>query len=210
MLSNNPFTLLTAFIFLLLAAFSTADSSISSTTSAPASSVSGSQSQSQSQSGSSGLGSVVTVPTNSTLGTAKPTSGGNNTVTSASASSTAKGNSSITLTTARPVSTATGISTVGSLNAGNVLGAGAGVWAGMSALLAGVGAWVLFLNSQNLLYLQAELVHLEIKLRNLEAADEAKPYKGDWYWLNGSRGEQREAVMAVREKLKEYNEALVL
>jgi len=75
------------------------------------------------------------------------------------------------------------------------------------------------LNSQNLLYFQAELMHLERKLRRLEAADlasaEGNPsnYSKDWYWLNNSvfeeNSEQLGTVRAIRGKLKEYNDALI-
>lgn len=71
------------------------------------------------------------------------------------------------------------------------------------------------LNSQNLLYFQAELTHLERKLRRLEVADLASAegnrsnYSKDWYWLNNSvfeeNNEQLETVLAIRDKLKEYS-----
>jgi hypothetical protein len=70
------------------------------------------------------------------------------------------------------------------------------------------------LNSQNLLYLQAELTHLEKKLRRLEAADKSAQagnralYSQDWYWLNNSQNdEQLKTVLAIRCKLKEYSES---
>lgn len=72
------------------------------------------------------------------------------------------------------------------------------------------------LNSQNLLYFQTELTHLEQKLRRLEAADLASAegnrsnYSKDWYWLNNSifeeNSEQLETVHAIRGKLKEYSQ----
>ena len=72
------------------------------------------------------------------------------------------------------------------------------------------------LNSQNLLYFQAELTHLEQKLRRLEAADLASTeehrsdYSKDWYWLNNSvfetNSEQLETFQAIRSKLKEYSQ----
>ncbi|KUJ20684.1 uncharacterized protein LY89DRAFT_579036 [Mollisia scopiformis] len=75
------------------------------------------------------------------------------------------------------------------------------------------------LNSQNLLYFQAELTHLEQKLRRLEAADlvstgeNASIYSKDWYWLNNSaseeNSEQLETVRAIRGRLKEYNDVLI-
>lgn len=76
------------------------------------------------------------------------------------------------------------------------------------------------LNSQNLLYFQAELTHLERKLRRLEATDLASTqgnrsnYSKDWYWLNNSvfeeNSEQLETVREIRSKLKEYSEFLEL
>ncbi|KAH8593912.1 hypothetical protein B0O99DRAFT_574662 [Bisporella sp. PMI_857] len=75
------------------------------------------------------------------------------------------------------------------------------------------------LNSQNLLYYQAELTHLERKLRRLEAADLASAegnrskYSKDWYWLDNSvfegNSEQLETVHVIRSKLKEYNDAVI-
>jgi len=71
------------------------------------------------------------------------------------------------------------------------------------------------LNSQNLLYLQAELVDLEQELRRLEAADyesaegNRSSYSKDWYWLNNSasegNSEQLQIVLEVRKKLKDYS-----
>ncbi len=76
------------------------------------------------------------------------------------------------------------------------------------------------LNSQNLLYLQAELVHLEKKLRALEARDYAsqeghrRNYSRDWYWLNRSvsegDGEQLQAVLDIRAILKEYSKSQMI
>ncbi|CAG8952589.1 hypothetical protein HYFRA_00009695 [Hymenoscyphus fraxineus] len=75
------------------------------------------------------------------------------------------------------------------------------------------------LNSKNLLYLQAELVHLEEKLQALEEADSNSPvgnasdYSRDWYWLENSidedNSQQLETVLRIREKLKEYNDAVI-
>ncbi|KAE9365191.1 hypothetical protein N431DRAFT_496331 [Stipitochalara longipes BDJ] len=75
------------------------------------------------------------------------------------------------------------------------------------------------LNSRNLLYFQAELTHLERKLHRLEAADLASTegnrskYSKDWYWLNNSvfdeTSEQIETVLAIRDKLKDYNDAVI-
>jgi hypothetical protein len=70
------------------------------------------------------------------------------------------------------------------------------------------------LSTRNLLYLQAELVHLEQKLYHLEATDSTSPqgrrarHSRDWYWLNKSpedgADEQLKIVAAIRSKLKEY------
>jgi hypothetical protein len=71
------------------------------------------------------------------------------------------------------------------------------------------------LNAQNLLYLQAELVHLEEKLRGVEIIDgEAQlgnnsSYARDWYWLNNStfeeNNDQIRIIHEIRTKLKEYS-----
>jgi hypothetical protein len=71
------------------------------------------------------------------------------------------------------------------------------------------------LNSQNLLYLQAELVHLENKLRLLEARDHesqeghGRDYSKEWYWLRNSisegNSEQLQTVLDIRGILKEYS-----
>lgn len=68
--------------------------------------------------------------------------------------------------------------------------------------------------ARNLLYLQAELVHLEQKLCRLEVTDSASSegyrarYSKDWYWLDnssdGNAGEQLKIVLAIRCKMKEY------
>ncbi|EON64338.1 hypothetical protein W97_03569 [Coniosporium apollinis CBS 100218] len=75
------------------------------------------------------------------------------------------------------------------------------------------------LNAQNLLYLQAEIVHLERELRELELADSLstigrKPqYAVDWFWLSRSEldGDQKQwnKFCNIREKLREYNEAII-
>jgi len=74
------------------------------------------------------------------------------------------------------------------------------------------------LNSQNLLYLQAEVIHLEKQLRELEVADSQvqggnKPlYAKDWYWLKTSaedgdvEGKQWQVLIETRAKLKEYSQ----
>ncbi|KAH8786255.1 hypothetical protein BGZ57DRAFT_756699 [Hyaloscypha finlandica] len=70
------------------------------------------------------------------------------------------------------------------------------------------------LGTRNLLYLQAEIVHLEQKLCRLEAADSASSeghrarYSRDWYWFDNSpeeeSDEQLKIVLSIRSKLKEY------
>jgi len=81
------------------------------------------------------------------------------------------------------------------------------------------------LNAQNLLYFQAELVHLERKLRECANEDELsdkqrrKDYSKDWWSLSGSESqsddigedsEQWKTCLEIRDKLQKYNEALVL
>jgi hypothetical protein len=71
------------------------------------------------------------------------------------------------------------------------------------------------LNAQNLLYLQAELVHLEKKLREFEKRDSQSSegmksqYARDWFWLSRSENDgndgQWQTVLAIREKLVEYS-----
>jgi hypothetical protein len=73
------------------------------------------------------------------------------------------------------------------------------------------------LNAQNLLYLQAELVHLEYSLREQAAADslsgseQRRLYSRDWYTLkNASEAEggderQWQIILETRAKLKEYS-----
>lgn len=75
------------------------------------------------------------------------------------------------------------------------------------------------LNAQNLLYMQAELVDLEIRLREQAEADAAtndttkKLYSRDWYTLSktsadGAHSEQWELVLLLRDRLEQYsNEA---
>ncbi|KAF2186251.1 hypothetical protein K469DRAFT_706921 [Zopfia rhizophila CBS 207.26] len=75
------------------------------------------------------------------------------------------------------------------------------------------------LNARNLLYLQAELIALEKKLIEREAADSndekgmKSQYALDWFWLSQSQDdgetEQLDLIMKLRRKLKEYNEALI-
>jgi hypothetical protein len=71
------------------------------------------------------------------------------------------------------------------------------------------------LNSQSLLYLQAELVHLEKKVRQLETIASREQggnkylYAKDWYWLKVSEedGENElwQTVQETKAKLKEYS-----
>jgi len=66
---------------------------------------------------------------------------------------------------------------------------------------------------QNLLYLQAELVHLEAEHQRLAEADQTHPdrlnHSKDWFSLSQS-GEDRDLeqwgkMLKIREKLKEYS-----
>src|ERR1700761_4559225 len=68
------------------------------------------------------------------------------------------------------------------------------------------------LNAMNLLYMQAELIHLENELKTLQRRDASQGYKysQDWYWLNISassseNSDQIEKVLTIRAKLKEYS-----
>jgi len=75
------------------------------------------------------------------------------------------------------------------------------------------------LNALNLLYLQAELIHLEKKLRSLEIVDSetqlgsSSSYARDWYWLNNSafedNSDQIQIIHEIRTKLKEYSQFLL-
>lgn len=74
------------------------------------------------------------------------------------------------------------------------------------------------LNARNLLYLQAELTHLEDALKTAEHRDsrshvgEKANYARDWYWLEMSPLASNEdtaqlnLVKKIREKLDEYSE----
>lgn len=78
-----------------------------------------------------------------------------------------------------------------------------------------------FLNAQNLLYMQAELVSLENQLRRLQAEDaEAgsavrSRYAENWFYLStattedGGNDEQWELMKEIRSKLKDYNDTLL-
>jgi hypothetical protein len=71
------------------------------------------------------------------------------------------------------------------------------------------------LNAKNLLYLQAELVHLEKKLHEFETRDSQSSegmksqYARDWFWLsrseNDGNDDQWQTVLAIRKKLVEYS-----
>ena len=72
------------------------------------------------------------------------------------------------------------------------------------------------LNLQNLLYLQAELTHLERDLGELVERDSLDPNRGfytkDWWSLAESSDEEEgqeqwDKVLQIREKLKEYSKA---
>jgi hypothetical protein len=73
-------------------------------------------------------------------------------------------------------------------------------------------------NLQNLLYLQAELTHLEEDLKEVVKKDQADPgrffYTKHWYSLaNSEDGEEKEQwgkVLQIREKLKEYSRGIFL
>lgn len=70
------------------------------------------------------------------------------------------------------------------------------------------------LAARNIFYLQAELVHLEMKLQELESRDSSLTvgkrgmYAKDWYWLHSSameqESEQWDTVLQMRAKLKDY------
>ncbi|KAK0645290.1 hypothetical protein DIS24_g8040 [Lasiodiplodia hormozganensis] len=74
-----------------------------------------------------------------------------------------------------------------------------------------------FLNAQNLLYMQAELVSLEDRLRRVQAKDDRAPgsrglYAKNWFFLGhpeAQEDEQWELVKEIRERLKEYNEMII-
>ncbi|KAH9215913.1 hypothetical protein DL95DRAFT_499395 [Leptodontidium sp. 2 PMI_412] len=80
------------------------------------------------------------------------------------------------------------------------------------------------LNAENLLYLQAEIQELEIALRKQQKEDQESTHRDriDYarYWVGlkesgeadaepGNDGRQWELVLRIREKLKEYNAALL-
>lgn len=69
------------------------------------------------------------------------------------------------------------------------------------------------LNMQNLLYLQAEIIHLEAELRRLAREDMKhggrQDHPHDWWSLSQGQEEgdakQWEKVLEIREKLEEYS-----
>jgi hypothetical protein len=76
------------------------------------------------------------------------------------------------------------------------------------------------LNMQTLLYLQAELVSLELKLKRCSNADkdsghiERTIYDRDWQTLSesargGGHSEQWETILSIRRVLKEYSESYI-
>ena len=75
-----------------------------------------------------------------------------------------------------------------------------------------------FLNQLNALYMQAELKHLEEKLKKVQRKDsqsdgEEKYFTKDFFFLNESgesRGEQFSLVMSIREKLDKYSTYRIL
>lgn len=72
-----------------------------------------------------------------------------------------------------------------------------------------------WLNAQNLLYLQAELISLEKQLRERQVADSTHTtgkkaqYALDWFWLSQSEDdgdtEQLDLVLRIRALLDEYS-----
>jgi len=72
-----------------------------------------------------------------------------------------------------------------------------------------------FLNSQNLLYYQAELTILEKQLRDRQGIDcldtkgNKRQYGVNWYWLDQSADDgdtiQLDLVLKIRHTLKEYS-----
>jgi hypothetical protein len=69
------------------------------------------------------------------------------------------------------------------------------------------------LNMQDLLYLQAQIIHLESELRDIAIHDKEQPgreyHSRDWWSLAESKededSEQWNKVLEIREKLKEFS-----
>lgn len=67
------------------------------------------------------------------------------------------------------------------------------------------------LNVKNLLYMQAELVHLEAELENIAREDrqcghgEKESYEASVFNLKGSNGAQWRKALEIRNMLKEYS-----
>jgi hypothetical protein len=69
------------------------------------------------------------------------------------------------------------------------------------------------LNLQSLLYLQAELTHLEADLKRFAERDHADPDRADyakyWWFMAQSKDDEEkdqwDKVLQIREKLKEYS-----
>ncbi|GME28998.1 hypothetical protein BKCO1_4700067 [Neofusicoccum parvum] len=71
-----------------------------------------------------------------------------------------------------------------------------------------------FLNNLNILYLQAELMDIEDQLRTMQRADSKKIgperyYAIDWDFLQRGDSAQLKLVLQAREKLDQYNTALL-
>ncbi|KAI0134161.1 hypothetical protein BJ170DRAFT_690464 [Xylariales sp. AK1849] len=94
-------------------------------------------------------------------------------------------------------------------------------YARISKLMGGQDEYAIFrrfrdLNTRNLLYLQAELTHLEKELEGIATRDSLHPdrvyFSKDWWSLSQSEdedSEQWEKVLEIRETLDEYNNALL-
>lgn len=67
------------------------------------------------------------------------------------------------------------------------------------------------LNIQNLLYLQAEIIHLEDGLKTIIAEDAERPdrrfHSQDWWSLSQDGEEQWESWLELRTKLEKYSES---
>ena len=91
-------------------------------------------------------------------------------------------------------------------------------YAKIATLMSSHGEFAIFrnfskLNLQNLLYLQAEITHLEADLKEVAMRDRADPnraiYTKYWWYLAQSEDrEQWEKVLQIRDKLKEYSKQI--